>query len=193
MNDVYVAKPGGNKPISTRDDVLRTLWEQGLLSDDLLYWRQDLPSWIRLNECYGEADPSPRKSARARFSGRRAPDTRQRSSRELRRPSADRVRCRWIPVVCLVQSLTAGALAWAGISLLLKAGEAHVAQAHLTAGVLICTLATALAAPAVFVVRDFIQRDRGKWPTRFQPYPGATKARPERREGANSRLSSRNS
>ena len=53
MSEIYIAKPGGSEPISTDEEVLRTLWNQGLLSDDLMYWKQDMPDWANLSESLG--------------------------------------------------------------------------------------------------------------------------------------------
>ena len=50
MKKVYIAKPGQRLPIPTREEVLCTLWKQGLLSEDLLYWQTDLKCWVPLAE-----------------------------------------------------------------------------------------------------------------------------------------------
>ena len=56
MKKVYIAKPGQRLPISTREEVLCTLWKQGLLSEDLLYWQTDLKRWVPLAERFRQDD-----------------------------------------------------------------------------------------------------------------------------------------
>ncbi len=56
MKKVYITKPGQRDPISTSEDALRTLWERGLLSEDLLYWQSDLNRWVRVSDRFGKKE-----------------------------------------------------------------------------------------------------------------------------------------
>ena len=56
MKKVYIAKPGQRLPIPTREEVLCTLWKQGLLSEDLLYWQTDLKRWVPLADRFRQDD-----------------------------------------------------------------------------------------------------------------------------------------
>ncbi len=61
MSEVYVAAVGGGEPVPTDEEVLRTLWDQGLLSEDLLYWKREMPDWVPVSDVFGPGtnrDPS---------------------------------------------------------------------------------------------------------------------------------------
>ena len=57
MKKVYITKPGQRDPISTSEDALRTLWDRGLLSEDLLYWQSDLNRWTPVSESFYQKEP----------------------------------------------------------------------------------------------------------------------------------------
>lgn len=94
MSEAYLAHPDSGEPIATDDSVLQTLWEQGLLSEDLLYWRSDLSGWVRLGERFEDrkapaAAPAPLLPER---SLRPEPEARSVRRRTGGRPAAYRPR-----------------------------------------------------------------------------------------------------
>ena len=173
MSEVYVARPDGREPVHTEEEVLRTLWEQGLLSDDLLYWRSDLPSWIQLSDRFNTRKPSTRRlivpapgaglsdsGASSRHSHRlRDRRTAQHPAAVVRpgtriplTPPRLQMSCatRYLHWTNTCQSLAACALIPAGTAVIALSGI-RASGALFLAGVLTCALGASLAVAAVFV------------------------------------------